>query len=415
MQYQYQGSLAREKSIDALWSAPNLANVDINTIYSQYKKVYLILSHPALTGTVYLDMEAARPIVGAYIGVKTVSQWLASLGNASLPTTTQVPQTVPKPALYEDAWRAGYNIQPVDRTRSPDAQLPPADKNDLLLTKGNLDFRQWGRFLLTTVNGYYHRSVGSAEGLYIVDGAKTGRIGNDNQVGLLSFREVGPLRFIPILPDMVYKNSPNQKLANAAFIELPEDFDDKTILLVIGGHLHALDRSYIKIGAKSLKVDINNFSLPDRILRSWGEIDYSQLGLEQSPNNPKQIAVEDLYSDDVVRAYLTLSQSFIVVLDTPSVYVRKHPVERTGLPGRFISPTPFQRFPLFSEYGKCFDYRALPDHGQTLLACDTAKQLQYTFRTAPWLANRSIDQTTYDARPWHHAQGYQLEIGRFGN
>ena len=56
MQYQYQGSLAREKSIDALWSAPNLANVDINTIYSQYKKVYLILSHPALTGTVYLDM-----------------------------------------------------------------------------------------------------------------------------------------------------------------------------------------------------------------------------------------------------------------------------------------------------------------------------------------------------------------------
>lgn len=414
MAYTYTGAVARSKTLDAIWGPVDLSAVDINAIYATYSKAYITLTHPSLVNPVYLDMDTVRLLIGVYTGTKTLTQWLAANGNNTLPTITSIPQLNPKPVLYNDAWHAGYSIKPVDRTKHPDAELPFGAKNDLLLSKPGLDFRQWWRYVLVTVNGYFHRVGGSVDGLYVVDGGRTGRLANDNIVGIHSFREVGALEVIPIIPSMIYKTNPDQKYANAAHIALPRSTEGKTVLLVLGGFLHVLDDAYKMIGDRSMKIDFNNYAFPERIYDSFKALGLEKLGLETSVNNELQFVVEQLYSDAVIEAYLTLSQSFIVVVDTPTMYVRRHDLEKTGLPGRFNAPAPFKRFPLISALGRVYDYRIFPEDGQCILATPNALDIAYNFQTTPWEAELSIDPTRSSAAPWRFAKGHLLEFGRFG-
>ena len=169
MPYSYKAAVARSKSLDALWAPVDLSNVDINQIFATYSKVYLTLGNTALSSDVYLDLASARTQIGVYTGTKTIPQWLASLGNAALPTMASLPALNPKPVRYADAFRAGYHVNPVDRTRHADAEIPFGEKNDLLIAKHDLDFRQWARYCLITVNGYFHRTFGAVEGLYVAE------------------------------------------------------------------------------------------------------------------------------------------------------------------------------------------------------------------------------------------------------
>lgn len=415
MPYHYKGAIGRLKSLDALWAPVDLSATDVNQILATYSKVYLTLGHSAFPQDVYLDLGIARSSIGVYLGSKTIPQWLASLGNASLPTMASLPSVLPKRVLYADAFRAGFHVNPVDRTRHQDAQLPPEDKDDLLLTKAGLDFRNWGRYCMVTVNGFFHRCVGALEGLYVVDGARSGRIGNDTQVGVHSFKDVGPLDVIPITPSMLYKPVPGQAYAQCAHVKLPYNVEGKVVLLVLGGYLQVLDQTYSVATAQSLRINLNRLALPERLFESRGQLDLSSLALETSPNNPSLTGVEQLYSDAVLQAYLCLSQSFVVVIDAPELFVRRLLVEKTGLPGRFLTPTQdFKNMPLLSQYGRVLDYRSFPQDGQMVLATSPAREVRYTFTTAPWSDENAIDSSEYMARPWRHGAAYQLDFGRFG-
>lgn len=412
MPYLYAGATARSKNNANQWSAVDLSNVDLNVIFRSYSQVYVTLTHTSLPGQMYLDLNAVRETIPIDTGFRTISNWLATLGNATLPTQPLPPVTTAKVALYNDVHHAGYRVRTVAAGRHPDSQINPGDKHDLMISGRNLDFRQWWRYCLVTVNGMYHRVGASSEGLYVIDGARSGRIANDNQLGLHNFREVGALQIIPITPDMIYKNHPDQKYRNYAYVKLPQPSLNKTVMLVLGGYLHVLDGVYRQIGEQAVQIDFNNYKLPERILESIDRINLAPLRLDPSVVNDRMFTIEDLYDDATLLAYMTLPQSFIVLVDTNSLFVRRHPVEHSGLPGRYIAPMPLKRYPLQSALGRCYDYRAFPQDGRCVLACDTAFTQHYNFQTAPWKANYAIDDSTYQADPRHYAPAHLLEIGR---
>lgn len=414
MQYTLKAAIARLKGREASWSEVDLSTMDINQIYKTYSKVYLTLTHTAFPQDVYLDMDTARSQIGAYLGsTKTIPDWLVSNGNQTLPTISMLPDLLPNLVHYGDAWRAGYTIEPVDYTRHINAEIPHGDKNDLIVVKPGVDFMTHWRHCMVTVNGLFHRPFGSPQGLYVIDGGRSGRIANNNHVGILSFKSVAPLTYIPIDTRMVYKASEKQKLRNTVHIKLPMNVENKTVMLVLGGYLHVLDGSYKIVGERTIAVDVNNLLLPERLYQSGQAMDLSPLRLMHGPGNEKQYLVEDMYSDRALLAYFTLPQSFVVVADMPDLFVRKHLVEKTGLPGRFYANSPEPRLPLFSALGRLMDYHPKVEDRKTVLACDTVIDERHLFNTHGWQAGSTVGPTPYPYSPSLLASAYQLEIGRY--
>lgn len=412
MPYQLVSAKARTKALDALWEDVALGNTDINEIFRTYRRVILRLRHTALPQDVYLDLADAREAVGIYTGTKTITQWLVANGNATLPTMAQEPTYKLHSARYTDAYRAGYQVRMVDSSRHPDAQLPDRAKPDLLLNRKNVDFRANASYMMATVNGFFHRLSGSVHGLHVIGGARSGLHANNNHIGVMSFREVGALRYVPITADMVYKQHVDQRYADYMMVKLPFDLNNKVVMLVLGGYLHVMDKAYTLTGDRSIRIDMSALQIPERIFDSIDMLDLSSLGLTPGSDNPKHFALDDMLSDRALVAYATLQQSFFVVMDDTDLYVRRHPLERTRIPGRFIHPEPLPQFPLLSSYGRVYDYQPFPQRGKCVLATDPIYWRSYNYQTGEWTQNTTIDPTSYSFSPWRLPSGCLLEIGR---
>lgn len=413
MSYQLVAAKARSKGLDAVWSDVDITNMTIGTLYSTYHNVWLTLSNPAFTDNVYLNFSLVREQVSAQYQAFTVAQWLAAIGNDTLPTSVSLPEFRLRRVRFNDAWRAGYDVKPIDRFRHNDAQIPYGEKNDLLLSKTGIDFQTYYRYALVSVNGFFHRTGGSATGLEVIEGGRTGRLSNDNQIGIHSFLGVGTLDLIPITGSMIYKTAEDGKLSDRAYIQLPYNMENKTVLVVIGGYLHVLDDVYTKIGPRTLRVNVNKIALAERFFDSRKSIDLSSLPLTRDADNPDHVVVDELFSDDVIRAYLSLPQSFLVVVNAQDFFVRRHPVTNSQLPGRFEVPKGTERLPLFGAWGKHYDYAIFPDWGVNVLACRENGRARYQFRTTDWLNQETIDGSLSTYRPWDWAHGEMLEMGRF--
>lgn len=414
MPYQLVSAKVRSKSLESIWEDADLSAIDINQIFASYSKTILVLSHTVVAGTFYLNLEDARSMIGVYTGTKTIPQWLLSLGSSALPTLASPPTFKQYPVKYTDVWRAGYKVELFDRTRAPDSQFPDVSKNDLLISGRNVDFSSKYAYCLVTVNGFVHRVAGSQYGLVVVDGGRTGRVGANNHVGLLSFKDVGALRTIPISPDMLYKQHSSQQYKDYVMIKSPVDLDDKLVLLSIGGYLHVLDSAYAITGNRSIRVDTNALGYHDRIYDSTGQLNLDPLGLTPSSHNAKQYALDDLYSDRAIREYFCLPQSFIILLDKTDLYVRRHQVEQQRLPGRFLTEMPLKQFPLLSTYGRFYDYAPFPEEGRCVLATDPVQNHRRVYDTGDWEQQTTIDPSRYPSWPWYWPEGFLLEIGRIG-
>lgn len=412
MSYQLVAAKARSKGLDAVWSDTDITQMTIGQLFLTFHNVWLTLSHTALEDDVYLSLDTVRNDVASRYHHLTVPQWLVFLEDASLPTVMHLPEFKLRKVRYIDAWRAGYDIKAIDRTRHDDAQIPHGDKHDLLISREDVDFQVYERAAMVTVNGYFHRTGASPTGLQVIDGGRSGRIANDNQIGIHSFNGVGRLEFIPITPTMVYKIIDNDKLSNHAYIELPYDVEDKVVLLVIGGYLHVLDEAYTRIGAKTLRINFTRIPLPERYFESLKHIDLSSLPLTREKNRPTHVSVEELYSDDVIKAYLSLSQSFVVVVNAKDFYVRRHTVPNAQLPGRYETTLDTEYLPLIGAYGKVYDYVSFNDWGVRILACTENQRRNYIFRSTNWRSQRTIDASLNTYRPWEWAHAHFLEMGR---
>lgn len=414
MAYQYKAAIARSKGLDGNWSSINAGTMQLNALLSNYSKVYFTLTNPVLPADVYLDLDSIRYQIPPSTLPRTFNDYLTSLGNGSLPTIDALPDFKIVPALYADAWKAGFTIQPVDIGRHPDAQVPVGEKNDLLLSKPNQDFSQLGKYCLVTVNGHFHRTGSAPEGIYVVGGGRSGRIRNDNHVGIYSFQNVADLQIIPITPEMVYKTDDQESYGEFAHVRLPNALENQTLLLVLGGFLHVLDDVYKLVGERSVKINFNNYPLAERIFDAQLSFDISGLQLESSPRSIAQYSVADLYSDRTILNYLTLSQSFFVVINTPSFYKRTLNVENAQLPGRYIGDAPL-RYPLIGPLNKVYDYILQPEQGKWVYVCDPVMNIQYNFRTAPWEDGEavSLDPTRSTIHPWRYANAQLLEMGKF--
>lgn len=414
MAYTYVSALVRANRQTAQWSAVDVSALPINTLLQTYYAVSIKLANAFDATPTYLTSATLAQIQPKQIPSPTLTQWLASLGNQTLPTIAEPPATVTNPVRYVDGWQGGWVANLSDANAALDTPVPNAAKNDLLLTKAGIDPANMANYVLTTVNGLLHLSGGGLNGITVKDGGKSLRLANTNRFGILDFLPIGAVSQIPIQASMLYKPNSTWSYSQAVWVDLGVPLEGKIVLLSLGGYLHVLDGTYTKTTNSSIKIHFNQIAFPERLYQSASLIDLSSLPLDKGPSGAtsQQYAIASLYSDAVIAAYLTLSQSFAIVVDCEDFYTTIHDLEASKVPGRYFGDS-LQQFPLFGPYGRLYDYRLSVEEGTYVYGCDPMQWSHFLFQTYDWQNYLSIGPNREGAKPFSNGKGYLLEFGSY--
>lgn len=409
--YQLESAKVKPFNQNGFWLDVDVSTKTIGQMFLEYRKAIFILSNSALSGTLYLDMESIKPL--SFLDESlTLSQWFTAIGNLALPTTTTSPDFNPLLVKYGDAWKANYEFQKVHPTLALDVVVNEADKTDLLLKRSDIDALDMSRYCLISVNGLLHKADGSVNGLYVRDGAKSSRIANKTNVGIISFKDVGEFDIIPINRNMIKQPSETLRLKEKIYLDLNTDLSNKTVLLSLGGYLHAVDNIVRIAGLTSIVIDFYKIPFIKRFFQQRKMMDLSSLALESNYNNPSQISVEEIYSDEVIKRYLELSQSFLIVVDNNEFFCDYKLTESGKLPGIFYSyDKTIPVYPLQLGLGLIGNYWKQYDDGKWVMAMDESYDNHYNFETTSYLTETSIDDTRRAEKPFEYSDAYFMVMG----
>lgn len=407
--YQLISAIGKPLNGDGRWKSIAIGNVAISVLFSTYSRIIATLSNQFLTAPVALDLVTIRPEFGGES--ITFNAFLIQNGNATLETLAKPPVLNPRYAKYADAFHVGYKVAPMHLGSAPDAQYTLAEKTSLHLTRPDTDYSLFQQSCLVNVNGFFHLVDTDTHGIYVKDGMRSAFQSGQNQLGILSFRNIGVLKTIPIKPAMVYKQNDRQFYKDRCFVNLGIDVSNKTVLLVLGGYLHVLDRkTFFRVSNSAFCIDIGNYPLLDHFYESKRYLDFTSLALETTTRNSEQIDIDNFYSDAAILAYLTLSQSFFVVIDNPNVFVNKVPVHKTKLPNMFISHVK-PEYPLIVGAGKLGNYWYSAEDGQYSLTCVDSLRKHRLYDTVDAAKQYSVSDSCVPGNPVVQSDAFFLEIG----
>lgn len=381
--------------------------VTVQQMFQLYRRVQLELLPDGAVDPVFLDLQELAPTYSQFND--TITALLAQIGNASLPTTAMGIQLNPRKAYYRDAFKAGYRAQPVSQVNMIDLTIPNHMQPNIRLTReGFNDYQFAFEHMLVSINGYYHQTdADGVNGLMVVDAMKSVVRSDQNQIGLLSFSQMCSLQTLRITDAMLDLSNPVQPV-----ITLPASTSSKSIVLSFGGVLMFVDgQTLTRVGQTSYKIDLGKMQLVDMYYESINYLDMTSLGLNTAAANNRQIVKDDLITEPVVRAWMKLSQSFVVVLDTPNLYTQHKYLGRSGFPGIYFTHTQPNN-PIVLEDGRSPAYWTEYDDKQwrvTLYNNVVGNDLFYTNPAPSW---RTVSESHTPGDPARISRAYELEIGR---
>lgn len=409
--YQLVSSIGKAQS-NSRWEDLEIGDMPLNTLLKDYRKVWAILTNPFIDHQVAFDLDNLR---AQYAGrTITFSEFLTLNGSNTLQTTDTLPVINSKYVKYSDAVRAGWKIEPIHQTAAEDTQLPVSELNHLHMTHASGgDYADATNYHLFSVNGYYHYHDGSTQGVFIKDGMKTIRHSGIGNVGVLSFVGVGQIELRPITADMIYKQTEDQSLCNQCYLDIGEDIgNDKQVMIVIGGHLHALDEKILtRLGGPLFKINFKNYPILDRYFESREFMDLSSLPLTETSLGDGAIEVPELLSDDAIRALLSLSQSFLVVLDSPEFFKERVHVTSERIPNLHISPIA-PEYPLIVGVGRTTEYIFYQDGDQWVINTADSFYHNRTYNTRKARELPNVNAARLFNNPVNTSAAFMLRMGK---
>ena len=265
---------------------------------------------------------------------------------------------------------------------------------------------------MVSVNGFWHRTDTDGQYVYVLDGGKSLLKSRANNVGFTSFEKIGKVTTVPITENMIYKLDDGDFISRRAYFDLGDvDTTNKTVMVVIGGYLYLPEPAFVRqYSDASWMVDFNGVPLLERYFESLRYLDMESLGLTKFINNPEQINTPEFFSDAHFTKYLTMSQSFFVIVDTPRIYTSRHFLRHNNYPGMFTTysePT----YPLLTSNGKVSEYWKSYEDGHWSVNVTDA---WWHNRQAMSINKKDIVTMTDANTPYqtyYNSNGYLLEMG----
>lgn len=407
--YKYVRAVGRRYGQSERWKPVNLAKVTLSEAFAEYANIWVWVTHELIDHEQVLDLNELKSEL--FFENVLLPTWLTTIGNRSLPIDDTPPTFETVKVRCMDLWLAGYKVTTTNPLGHPEMEYPRNDEVDLLITRPDTDYELFARHCLVSINGLIHRVDYSTSGVHVAGGGKSNLIANRNEVCGISFLDIGELTTLTIDPAKVTRSHPDQPLCEVITYDTGVDLTNKVVGVVLGGYFHLLDKVCNVVSDTGVSIQIGNTPLLERWYESKGLIDMESITLEQNPNNVEHIDRSEFFSDEVMLKYLTLPQTFIVLIDTPNLYVDRHALRSTGLPGKFVDHTG-ELFPLIGPLGKLMSYHREANDGQYSIAVHEAFDVNYQFTTTHWLNEPTLDNSRTTEKMKSYPQVHFWEIGK---
>ena len=403
------------RTIGSQWMSGDLTNTRLIDIFLSYSKAYVELSHPTLTNNIYVDLFIFREM--SVDQTKTLGEILVVIGDDVLPTVPTLPNSTLRYAKYTDAVQSQFKI--ASCKKGFDIQdVPPYDRlTDLKLTryKPATVISDIHDYCLTSVNGFIHMSDTDGLATYIDEGGKAIKKSRHNNVGLWSFADIGKLTKIKLDPLLIRPGLPDYGLKEKIYFDLSTDIGSKPFFLVLGGYLvFPKENVFWRRGDKSFALNLQTLPYVERVFESNDYIDLSYLQLTTDPVTPDVLNINELWGDDVIRRYLTMSQSFLVTVDVDNLDFRHLPVRCHNQSSQF---TCYQdpSYPLLVGYGRTAEYWKRYEEGVWSMFVPDGYKHNYLINQLKTQNLDNINDHVHSTKPFYYSYANLLEIFGFNN
>ena len=362
--YTYVSALARMKGSNSAWSVVDISTMPLYQVYATYSDIKAVLTNPVITGDLSVDF-ADLPETLRILSI-TFPEWLVINGNKTLPTSANTVVASTATVKHRDAWYWGFDIKPANHTKHPDQAMMRDEQVDLFIRKADVDPLKLQQHCIATVNGMTHRMSSSTEGTFILGGGTSGRLANDNQVGLLDFSALGPIDTVSLSAAMRINPVADLEAKDSIYLNIGKPLLNKTVFLSLGGYFFALSDAYQVVGEETLKINVRHLNLVARYYEGKAYVDWSAV---YTPDRfvPESVGVAEFFSDATLNALLDMPQSFVVLLDASGVQVSYQTLDNAQLPGVYYAYGDTPVAPVVVALGRLPEYLPVKEVDQHVI------------------------------------------------
>lgn len=391
--------------VNQRWQIVELVSYPVWQLFTDYRVCQITLIPEGSTDFVYLSLKDIAASYSTYPGF--FEQLLQELGNEALPTTPTGVVMSKSEATYTDAFRVGYKATPVD---SDNIAIPNLDNQlfshvRLERKDAKIDYDFFQNHCLVSVNGYYHQTTtDGVNGVVVQDAMKSVRISKQNQVGLWSFSNLCSLKTV------TKAECSTSITGTSATLTLPGSLTDKYVFLILGGYFVPVDSSALmQVAPNAFTIRFDLLPMLHRYVESSNYIDVSSILGNATPANPNALQVGDLLTPAAIEAWLSLSQTFFVVLDKKEIFIERQAIKRIGQASRYIS---YQepKYPLVLELGRQPAYWSVQENTQWSLNIANNRQADVMYEVNP-LPDTIKAVEDLPGMPGHLQYAHLLQLG----
>lgn len=409
--YTYVSSRLLLNETNAQWLTRDVSGEIVKDLFKQYREIYLQLEREGQT--YYVDFNQLRAEFASYNNRLNIL--LQSLGTRALDTVDGFPRGANHYAVYQNAYRVGYSTKLAERGMYHPPGYPRELLKDIEMTRDlqKTDLSLIHSHCLVSVNGYYHMTDTDGERLWVVDGGDSCRASATNHVGIFSFMSIGKLTKEALNIEAITPSDAGRPLFEGAVIHTTQKIEGSSFFLVLGGYLvFPQPQVFWQITDTSFGIRLKDLRYLERISESLRYLNLEGLQLTQSNLNKNLLHVDELISDEVVRRYFGLTQSYFVGVDAPPIFINKKFLRQMRAPGIF---TAFQepKYPLIMGSGRAVEYWKVNEgHYWSVSAADSFYRNYIFDRQHMNTLSDVIPSNSFD-RPFFYSQGMMLEVGVF--
>lgn len=391
--YQLAGKAIVKSRETNRWSVEDISKTSLSKLFQLYRKMEIPITD------LYGDKKTLDPAhyeTDMRNSNLTILQWLISIGNQALIVTPGHTKLETVEAHYLPLTLHKGTFKMAQRGAHPSHEAAVEDYDDLIVDLEGVSPSDLHLQCLFTINGLVMPTTYHKYGCRVKNAGDIVRKSGHFSGGILDFSAIGTITQIPLTKDNVFKVSDDHTYFDQLVINTRVNLTNKTVGIVIGGHLHVLDGVVRVIGDTAITVNLRNSRYVERVLETQNALDLEMMGLEDIES---QSVMSHVTSDEAILKYITSPYSFLVIFNNSEMFVDTAGVSQSAKMGSYVVPDTRKLTRMVDHLGRGIDYWPMQGENIWVLNSTDSHRQTYMHQRTDWLNLVRMNDGAQPARP----------------